>query len=101
MRPWIFSAAGTCAVPGFLLSLVSSTAIALFIVLGRGECQSPAFFVSYLSIVPILLMAGLFLSFKSVLPVQGRGEMDYAAAGLILNILFAFIYFISAKYYIG
>ena len=101
MRPWIFSAAGTYAVPGFLLSLFSSAAMALFIVMDRGECRFPVLFVSYLSLVPLLLAAGLFVSFVSVLPVRSRGEADYAAAGLILNLLFAMIYVVSAAYYLG
>jgi len=87
------------AILGFLLPFVAAGVTALLILVSRGQPGSLVFSVPYLSIVPLILLAGLSSSIKSIPMIPERNDKDYAYAGLTLSLLFLLIYGVSLFYF--
>ena len=88
------------AVAGFLLPFAAAGAMALlFLWLGE-DSHSLEFLVPYLTLIPLILIAGLVLSLKSIPLIEECDDKDYAYSGLTLNILFLFFYVISIAYFL-
>ena len=52
--------------------------------------------LTFMAIIPLLLLFGLSLSIKSIPLIQEKGDKDYAYSGLVLNIFFILLYVFSA-----
>jgi hypothetical protein len=86
------------AVAGFLLPFLSAGVTSCLILLVREDLRSPKFFIPYLSLVPIIFLAGLVSSLKSIPLIEERNDKDYAYCGLTLNILSIAAYTTSLIY---
>jgi hypothetical protein len=94
-----FKATNHFAVAGFLLPFVSAAVTAGLVLLVEEEIRSLRFSLLYLSLVPLILLAGLLFSIRSIPLIAERGDKDYAHAGLTLNILFLCVYILSLVYF--
>ncbi len=85
----------TRAIAGFLSPFLAA-GITAGLVLGfaRGLASLTGL-ILYLTIVPLLLVAGLILSLRSIPFIQTMGDKDYAYSGLTLNLLFITAYLAS------
>ena len=89
----------TLAIAGFLTPFVAAGITGLLI-LGLGEdIKSFKISVLYLTIVPLIFLAGLFFSLKSIPLIEKLGDKDYAYSGLVLNVLFFIVYITSLIYF--
>lgn len=89
----------TLAIAGFLTPFVAAGITGLLI-LGLGEdIKSFKISILYLTIVPLILLAGLVFSLKSIPLIQKLGDKDYAYSGLVLNLLFLVVYVTSLIYF--
>jgi hypothetical protein len=48
--------------------------------------------VPFVSLIPLILIAGLFLSLSSIPRIRDLGDKDYAYSGLVLNSFFILLY---------
>lgn len=99
MRPYEFRKTNHLAVAGFLCPFSAASVAGLLVIIGKEDFTSLKFSMFYLTIVPMILLAGLILSLKSIPLIQELGEMDYAYSGLTLNILFIIIYITLLIYF--
>ena len=99
MKPHGFRKTNHLAVAGFLLPFGAAGVMGLLILIGQEDFRSPGFSVLYLTIVPLILLAGVVSSLKSIPLIEERNDKDYAYSGLTLNILFMSIYIISLIYF--
>jgi hypothetical protein len=88
------------AVAGFLIPFAAAGVAASLVLFIQGKVWTLMFMVPYLTVVPGLLLAGLFLSIRSIPLIPERNDKDYAYSGLTLNLLFLFIYLLSLFYYL-
>ncbi len=88
------------AIAGFLLPFVAAAVTGAFLLIVGEGFRSPEFLVPYLTIIPMILVLGLFSSLKSIPLIPERNDKDYAYSGLTLNILFLVVYTISFIYFI-
>ena len=88
MRPCEFGDVNKLAGVGFFLSLMGAEVMALLIYFDQKNYISFKFALPYLIIVPLIQMAGLVSSLKSIRYVEEWGDKDYAQGGLFLNIFF-------------
>jgi hypothetical protein len=89
------------AVAGFLLPFVAAGAMALLFLWLGDDSHSLAFLVPYWTLIPLVLIAGLVASLKSIPLIEECNDKDYAYSGLTLNILFIFFYLISLIYFLS
>lgn len=86
------------AIAGFLAPF-GAAGITAGLVLGFGKgLASPFGLILYVTIVPLLLVAGLILSLRSIPFIQTLGDKDYAYSGLTLNLLFLIVHLTSLLY---
>ena len=95
-----FRKANNRAIGGFLLPFLAAGLASLLVLSGEDEFLSPRFWIPFVTIIPLILLLGLFLSIKSISFVEALGDKDYAYSGLILNIFFIILYIISVIYYL-
>ncbi|MBW1781198.1 MAG: hypothetical protein JRL30_10710 [Deltaproteobacteria bacterium] len=89
----------TLAIAGFLTPFVAAGITGLLI-LGLGEdLRSFPLSCLYVTITPLILLAGIFFSLKSIPRIQEMGDKDYAYSGLVLNLLFLVVYVTSVIYF--
>ena len=87
------------AIAGFLLPFASAAVTGLLILAGRDDPESLKNSIVYLILVPLILLAGLAASIRSIPLVDELGDKDYAYSGLTLNILSIFVYITSLIYF--
>jgi len=94
-----FQKPNSLAIAGFFAYFVAAGITGLLL-LAVGEDLKPfKVSIAYLAITPLILLTGIVLSLKSIPLVQELGDKDYAYSGLILNILFLFVYVTSLIYF--
>ena len=87
------------AIAGFLAPFVAAGITGLLL-LCLGEDLKPfKVSIAYLTITPLILLAGVVLSLKSIPLVEEFGDKDYACSGPILNILFLIVFITSLIYF--
>lgn len=86
------------AVAGFLTPFVAAGVTGLLILVGGEDFTHTKFFTPYLLLVPLILVAGLALSIKSIGYVETLGDKDYAYSGLVLNLFSLFFFGLSLLY---
>ncbi len=89
----------TLAIAGFLAPFVAAGITGLLILCLGEDIKSFKISLLYLTIVPLILLAGLFFSLKSIPLIQKLGDKDYAYSGLVLNLLFLVVYVTSLIYF--
>jgi hypothetical protein len=87
------------AVLGFLLPFAAVGIVALLVLTVREDYKTLRFSIPYLTLVPLILFAGLLCSIRSIPLIEERNDKDYAYSGLTLNLLFLFTYVISLIYF--
>ena len=87
------------AIAGFLLPFVAAAVVGFLFLVLKEEVKTFKFFIPYLTLIPLLLLAGILASLKSIPLIEQRNDKDYAYSGLILNILFISLYVISLIYF--
>ena len=82
------------AVAGFLLPFLAAAVSGLLLLFAE-DAKSLRFSLPYMTIVPLILIAGLVMSLRSIPFIDELGDRDYAYAGLTLNFIFLFFYVTS------
>ena len=98
MKLFEFSKTNHRAVAGFLLPFLAAAVSGLLLLFAE-DAKSLRFSLPYMTIVPLILIAGLVMSFRSIPFIAQLGDRDYAYAGLTLNVLFLFVYLTSLVYF--
>ncbi|MFP4036309.1 MAG: hypothetical protein ACLFUE_02180 [Desulfobacteraceae bacterium] len=86
------------AIAGFLLPFAAMAAASAVVLLSRSEGLPFPVWVPLVSLVPMLLAAGLYLSIRSLPLIDELGDKDYAYSGLVLN-LFLIVMFLVSLFY--
>lgn len=86
------------AVAGFLLPFAAAALSGALILAAEEAFGILRDSVLYLTLVPLILLAGLVSSIKSIPLIPERDDADYAFSGLTLNIMAALIYLTSLLY---
>ncbi len=86
------------AILGFLLPFVAAGSASCFVLYGRDDLFSQGFVVLFLTLIPLILVAGLVFSIRSIPRIKDRGDKDYAFSGLALNLFFIVIYVVAVVY---
>jgi hypothetical protein len=90
-----FRKANHLAIIGFLCPFLAAGITAAFL-LGEGPgLRAHVYSPWYLVINPVILVAGIVLSLRSIKRIEILGDRDYAYSGLVLNLLFLTFYVIS------
>ncbi len=87
------------AIAGFLLPFGAAGLTGALLLAGKEEFGALKYSLVYLTVVPLILLAGVFLCLKAIPLIPERGDKDYAYSGLTLGILFFFMYLISLIYF--
>jgi len=96
MFPRRFGKSNHAAIIGFLTPFLAAGIASVTILWGWNDHRSPFFRMTFVAIIPLLLLFGLWLSIKSIPLIQEKGDKDYAYSGLVLNIFFILLYIFSA-----
>jgi len=84
------------AIIGFLMPFATAGIASVSVLWGWND-DSPLFFrLTFIVLIPLFLIFGLWLSIKSIPLIQAKGDKDYAYSGLVLNIFFILLYVFSA-----
>jgi hypothetical protein len=86
------------AIVGFLLPFVAAGVASAYVLYGSGDYTSSVSKAVFLALVPLILAAGLYASFRSLPLVAEKGDKDYAYSGLVLNAFFILLYISSLIY---
>lgn len=86
------------AIVGFLLPFVAAGTASAYVLYGSRDYTSLISKAVFLALLPILLAAGLYASFRSLPLIADKGDKDYAYSGLVLNIFFILLYVSSLIY---
>ncbi len=86
------------AIAGFLLPFISMGIAGWLILHKKGDVSDFGFWFPLISIVPLILILGLYLSIRSISYIQEFGDKDYAYSGLVLNIFFLGMYMFGFIY---
>lgn len=87
------------AVLGFLLPFLAMGAASGVVLWNRAFGLPFPLWFPLLTLVPILLVAGLVLSITSIPRIEDLGDKDYAYSGLTLNIFLLLLFLLSILYY--
>ena len=87
------------AIAGFLAPFVAAAITGILILCIGEDVKSFGISILYLTIVPLILVAGIVLSLKSIPYIEKLGDKDYAYSGLVLNLLFLIVYVTSLIYF--
>jgi len=101
MSPYELGDVNKLAGIGFFLSLIGAEVMGLLLYCGQKNYGSFIFAFPYVVIVPLIQLAGLVSSLKSIPYVEEWGDRDFAQGGLFLNILFLSLYIASLIYFVG
>jgi len=88
------------AVAGFLLPFLAAGMASFFVLKAKDNILTFQFWIPFITIIPLILIMGLVLSITSLPFIEELGDKDYAYSGLVLNILFIFLYIFSVIYYL-
>lgn len=88
------------AIAGFLLPFAAAGTAAFLVLGGPAEPGTEWYWIPFVTIIPILLLAGLVLSIRSLPRIKDLGDKDYAYSGLVLNLFFLVMYAASLIYYV-
>jgi len=86
------------AILGFLLPFVAAGSVSCIVLYGRGDLLSRKFLILFLTFIPFILVMGLVFSIRSISRIRELGDKDYANAGLVLDLFFIVICFLSVVY---
>jgi len=89
------------AIAGFLTPFAAAGITGILILWFEGDAKSCWVPVLYLTMVPLVLVAGLVLCLKSIPLIEELGDKDYAYSGLTLNVLFLMVYITSVIYFLS
>jgi hypothetical protein len=95
MKIFEFRKANHLAIIGFLLPFVSAGVTGLLVLVAGKDMAQLRFSILYLTLVPLILLAGLISSLKSIPQIEERGDRDYAYSGMALNFIFSLVYIFS------
>jgi len=93
-----FRKANNKAIAGFLLPFLTAALASLFVIWKQGTLLSSLLWLPFVTIIPLLLLTGLYLSIRSIPLIDKRGDRDYAIYGLVLNLFFLLLYIFSLIY---
>ncbi len=96
MVPVRFGKSNHPAIFGFLIPFLVAGIASLSVLWGWRDYNSFLFKMTFLALLPLLLVLGLWLSIKSIPLIGEKGDRDYAYSGLVLNIFFILLYIFSA-----
>ena len=94
-----FRKANNRAIAGFLLPFLAAGFAAFFVLSWEDHLFTRSFLIPFVTIIPVTLGLGLFLSITSIPLIEQRGDKDYAYSGLILNLFFILLYLVSVILY--
>jgi hypothetical protein len=97
MRPF-FRKNNHPAIAGFLLPFVAAGVASAYVLYGSRDYTSWVSKAVFLALVPLILVAGLYASFRSLPLIAEKGDKDYAYSGLVLNVFFILLYLSSLIY---
>jgi len=89
------------AIAGFLAPFAAAGITGILILWFERDATSFWIPVLYLTMVPLVLLAGLVLCLKSIPLIEELGDKDYAYSGLTLNVLFLMVYITSVIYFLS
>ena len=84
------------AIIGFLMPFAAAGIASVTILWGWNDYGSFFFRLTFVAVIPFILLFGLWLSIKSIPLIQEKGDKDYAHSGLVLNVFFILLYIFSA-----
>jgi len=87
------------AVAGFVLPFFAAGVTGALLLIWQEDFESLKFSICYLILVPLIMLAGLISSLKSIPFIEEKGDKDYAYSGLTMNVLFLCIYIFSLIYF--
>ncbi len=87
------------AVVGFILPFLAMGLASAVVLWERAHGLPVPVWVPLLTLVPLLLIAGLILSFRSIPLIEELGDGDYAYSGLVLNGFLILFLLVSILYY--
>jgi hypothetical protein len=99
MHPDDFKKTNHFAVAGFILPFLAAGVAGVLVLIWREGVESLGFLGLFLTVVPLIMMAGLISSLKSIPLIEEKGDKDYAYSGLTMNILFLSVYVLSLIYF--
>jgi hypothetical protein len=97
--PGAFKKTNHLAVVGFVLPFFAAGLTGALLLVWQEEFESLKFSICYMTVVPLVMLAGLISSLKSIPLIEERGDKDYAYSGLTMNVLFLCIYVFSLVYF--
>lgn len=86
------------AIAGFLLPFISVGIAGGIILYQKGDVSDFGFWFPLVSLIPGILLCGLYLSIRSISYIEEYGDKDYAYSGLVLNIFFLGMYIFGLIY---
>ena len=96
MFPRRFGKSNHPAILGFLVPFAAAGIASVSVLWGWNDPRSFFFRLTFIVLIPLFLIFGLWLSIKSIPLIQAKGDKDYAYSGLVLNIFFILLYVFSA-----
>ncbi len=88
------------AIAGFLLPFAAAGLASALVLWSNGDIFSSGYWVLFVTVIPLVLCAGILFSVSSFSRVEALGDRDYAYSGLVLNLFFALLYVLSLIYYV-
>ncbi|MBU2498866.1 MAG: hypothetical protein KKE57_08205 [Proteobacteria bacterium] len=95
-----FKKANHPAIAGFLMPFMAAGFACVYVLYGQKDFASLMFKLSFLGLIPSVLLVGIVLSMKAIPLIKERGDKDYAYSGLVLNAFFILMYIASLVYYL-
>jgi hypothetical protein len=99
LSPDDFRKTNHLAVAGFVLPFFAAGLTGVLLLIWQEDFESLKFSALYLTIVPLIMLAGLISSLKSIPLIEEKGDKDYAYSGLTMNVLFLCVYIFSLIYF--
>lgn len=89
------------AILGFLMPFINMGLVSGVVLWGRAHDVPFPLWLPLLTVVPLIMIAGLYYSIKSIPLIDELGDKDYAYSGLVLNVFIIGLYIFSFFYYIN
>jgi hypothetical protein len=86
------------AIAGFLLPFVAAGAASAYVLYCSRDYTSLLSKAVFMGLIPLILVAGLYASLRSLPLIAEKGDKDYAYSGLVLNVFFILLYLSSLTY---